>query len=83
MLNWIIWNRTAFDFLIVGNFHSLAISLRTEQKIWKQLDESNRDYEDKITSDPLSDRSDKKIIAEFLVRSRLWLTTNPASQSGP
>ena len=60
----------------------LGISLKPVPGIWKELDESINDYEGTSARMPHSGHSDKKRTAEFVVRSRPWLTTIPASQSG-
>ena len=44
----------------------LSVNLRTKQKIRKEFDDSNADYEGTITWKPLYDPSEKKRTSEFV-----------------
>ena len=56
----------------------LGINLRTVQRIRKEFDESNGDYEGTAARKPHSDRSDKKRTPEFVAAIQAIIDKNPS-----
>ena len=56
----------------------LGVNLRTVQKIWKELEESNDDYEDIAGWKLHTDSSDKKRIPEFVCKIQAMTDNDPS-----
>ena len=69
--------------IYVGSFNmkiseGLVVNLRTEAKIWKELDEFNRDYEGMVIWKPHFDCSEKKRTAEFVGETQAMIVNDPS-----